>query len=822
MRWIANARKIFCLLGLVWLCSLSALAQKNARYTSFKPGEPWLDDKGVHINAHGGGMLYHQGKYYWFGEHKIAGRAGNVAHVGVHCYSSTDLYNWKDEGIALSVVTDNPASEIAKGRVIERPKVIYNRKTEKFVMWFHLEPFDRETPEGHRRNVQDGACAAVAVSDKVTGPYRFVRSVHPDAGHWPINVKPQHQNEPYPKERRKYPQNLTEAQVDSLNLVARDMQRGQQSRDMTLFVDDDGKAYHIYSSEENTTLHISELTDDYMGHTGRYKRLFVGRYMEAPAMFKHNGKYYLMMSGCTGWKPNEARSAVADSIFGEWRELGNPCVGADAQTTFHSQSTYILPVAGKKDEYIYMGDRWKANNAIDGRYIWLPIRFEDDRFTIRWHDEWRLEDKECFQTWSKEKFPDGSLMSTWFHDTTPSSLSSLGKQYVVTAHGVVNDSSIVQTQALQAVIDLAYKNGGGVVVIPKGTFLSGSLFLKPNVNLYLQEGGVLKGSDNIADFKMLDTRMEGRNVKYFAALVNVNHTNGTVITGKGTINGNGYRYWTSFWLRRQYNPKCTNMEELRPRLLFVSHSENMEVSGIRLIDSPFWTSHYYKCENVKILGVTLLSGNNNGYKIIAPSSDGIDLDVCHNVLVKGCFISVNDDGVCLKGGKGPLADKDPNNGENSNILIEDNTFRRCPVLTLGSESVKSRNVWMRRCKVDDVHNVLLFKMRPDTPQQHEYIKVENMKGTAKGLIEVSPWKQFFDLQGQPAPHSSISHIQMLDSELDCGKIFRIKSSGQYDFSEFTFQNLMLKTPQEEVSLPKNMMNGLQVKNVKVNGKALKM
>jgi hypothetical protein len=114
-------------------------AQKSKGNTTFKPGELWLDTEGQHINAHGGGILYHGGKYYWFGEHKVAGREGNKAMVGVSCYSSKDLYNWKNEGIALPVAAEGSGSDIEKGSVIERPKVIYNEKTKTFVMWFHLE-----------------------------------------------------------------------------------------------------------------------------------------------------------------------------------------------------------------------------------------------------------------------------------------------------------------------------------------------------------------------------------------------------------------------------------------------------------------------------------------------------------------------------------------------------------------------------------------------------------------------------------------------------------------------------------------------------------
>ena len=128
--------------------------------TTFKPGELWPDDKGVHVNAHGGGLLLHEGLYYWFGEHKIAGSAGNRAHVGVHVYASKDLYNWSDRGIALKA-EDDPKSEITKGCVLERPKVIFNRKTGKFVMWFHLE---------HKGQGYSSARSAVAIADTVSVP----------------------------------------------------------------------------------------------------------------------------------------------------------------------------------------------------------------------------------------------------------------------------------------------------------------------------------------------------------------------------------------------------------------------------------------------------------------------------------------------------------------------------------------------------------------------------------------------------------------------------------------------------------------------------
>ena len=353
---------------------------EQKKQTSFRPGQIWKDNNGVHINAHGGGILLHKDTYYWFGEHKIEGNAGNKAHVGVHCYSSKDLYNWKDEGIALKV-SDDPASLITKECTLERPKVIYNRKTKKFVMWFHLEP----KGQGY-----SGAMAGVAQADKVTGPYTFVRASRCDIQTWPINVLPEHK-EPVKPEYQVDRANLGRGEhPDAVNTLGRDFEKGQHSRDQTLFVDDDGKAYHVRSSESNSVIHISQLTDDYLDFSGRYVRAFVGIKLEAPALFKKDGLYYIMGSECTGWRPNPAHSGVAPTIWGPWTELGNPCVDKGAETTYRSQSTFFVPVPGKEGEFIYMGDRWFPENAIDGRYVWLPVEWEDGRFILRWRDEWDL------------------------------------------------------------------------------------------------------------------------------------------------------------------------------------------------------------------------------------------------------------------------------------------------------------------------------------------------------------------------------------------------------------------------------------------------
>ncbi len=130
----------------------------------------------------------------------------------------------------------------------------------------------------------------------------------------------------------------------------------------------------------------------YTDFTGKYIRVYPTGHNEAPSIFKHNGKYYMITSGCTGWDPNAARLLVSDSIMGNWEYIDNPCIGEDKDMTFHSQSTYILPVEGKKDAFIFMADRWNPQNAIDGRYIWLPIQFgKNDMPFLQWMDSWSLD-----------------------------------------------------------------------------------------------------------------------------------------------------------------------------------------------------------------------------------------------------------------------------------------------------------------------------------------------------------------------------------------------------------------------------------------------
>ncbi len=415
----------------------------------------------------------------------------------------------------------------------------------------------------------------------------------------------------------------------------------------------------------------------------------------------------------------------------------------------------------------------------------------------------------------QDVFPNGEPVAEWFIQDKAIPLDSLGKVYNIADFGAISDPNIVQTALIQSVIDKAAASGGGVIFIPEGIYKSGSLFFKQGTHLYLTRGAVLLGSESILDFPLIMTRIEGQYCKYFGALINAEKLNGFTISGSGTIDGNGTPYWKAFRLRRQWNPQCTNKDEMRPRLLYVSNCKNVQIADVTLQNSPFWTSHYYRCDHVKLINLRIYSPVR---PIASASADGIDMDVCSNFLIKGCRITVNDDAICFKGGKGPEADKDPNNGPNTNILVEncifDHTSGSC--MTCGSESVRVSNVLMRDCQVNGGSSLLLLKMRPDTPQHYENITVERVKGFCRAMFSVTSWKQFFDLKGKTEiPKSYGTGITLRDLHLECDRfIDASRNDKEYDLSGFQFKDIVVKT--ENPSWDKDAFLNSKMENVKVN------
>ena len=406
------------------------------------------------------------------------------------------------------------------------------------------------------------------------------------------------------------------------------------------------------------------------------------------------------------------------------------------------------------------------------------------------------------------RLPNGEIVSGWFNDTSRVDIDTLGTKYVLTDYGVEADSTLLQTEAIQRVIDLAASRGGGVVVVPRGTFLSGSLFFRQGTHLHLRDGAVLKGIDAIKHYPLVKTRMEGQTLLYFAALVNADGLDGFTITGNGTINGNGLRFWEEFWIRRRFNKDCTNLEALRPRLVYMSNCKNVQVQDVKLINSPFWTNHLYRCHHVKYIGCHIYAPT-TGVK--APSSDAIDIDYCHDILVSGCYMNVNDAAVVLKGGKGTYADKDPDNGPNYNVVVQRCTFGTVHAcLTLGSESLHDWNIVMRDCTFTNADRVLWLKMRPDTPQHYEYVTVENVSGQCGSFLVIRPWTQFYKMENRPdMPLSQCNNVTIRNVNVNCKTFFDVGTSDKYRLKDFVFENL--NYPDSAGGIDKSMIENCDVK-----------
>ncbi|GAA1581551.1 hypothetical protein GCM10009742_27790 [Kribbella karoonensis] len=410
---------------------------------SFRPGQPWLDTSGKVIQAHGGQVVTAKDEdgrriYYWYGEDRSNGYYNSP---GVHLYSSYDLYNWKDEGLALRAMSsvdqfDNdkyfaklykhytPAQrEIvwrdlstnnvrtdgwATSSILERPKVIYNKATGKWVMWVHSDGPSSPTSTSNYARAEAG----VAIADSPKGPFRWIDSYRLD--HVPSDSVPWC------------------GSGSSFDPA------GGMARDMNLFVDDDGTAYIIYSSEENRTMYISKLNKSYtylsappdQAVQGKdFTRTLVCNQREAPAMFKSEGTYYLLTSGATGWDPNPLHYATSQNILGQFTDRGVPITGAGAATTYQSQSTNVITLDAKQNKFLFMGDRWTPSDLANAPYVWMPMSFgEGGSLTVGPDTEWSLGDLTPYTRWTvTSTIPD----HVWLNDVSnlPSSVT------VTTARG---------------------------------------------------------------------------------------------------------------------------------------------------------------------------------------------------------------------------------------------------------------------------------------------------------------------------------------------------------------------------------------------------
>jgi polygalacturonase len=395
------------------------------------------------------------------------------------------------------------------------------------------------------------------------------------------------------------------------------------------------------------------------------------------------------------------------------------------------------------------------------------------------------------------------------------------KDVVISDVGAVADAKTLNTKAIQAAIDRLAQEGGGRLVIPKGTFRTGALFLKQGVELHLADGAVLLGSNDINDYPVRETRIEGHFQPWRVALVNASGLTALRISGAGTIDGNGILFWAAFWQRRKENPDCTNLEVERPRLMFIDRCEDVQIQGVCLANSGFWNLHLYRCRNVLIEKLNIFAPGPGTGPVRAPSSDGIDIDSSRDVVVRECSISVDDDCIALKGSRGPDADKDPDSPPVENILIERCRFGEGHgVVTLGSEAAIVRNVRVRDCVVEGKNNLVRLKLRTDTPQLYEDLTYENIQLNGKGRIfDVRPWSQFEDLKGRPAPSSTVRNVVVKNVTGAFGTFGRISGNPTTTLVGLRVENVTATLDDPKLTLGK--VTDLIFDNVTINGQPYK-
>jgi hypothetical protein len=310
------------------LYALASATVSFAQKTVIAPGQIWPDAQGNHIQAHGGGITKVGKTYYWYGEERRQGLNPDLRYVS--CYSSKDLANWKFE---KDVVQMADPENLGKGWVLERPKVYYEPKAKKYVMYFHLDNKDYSYAQ-----------VGIAVSDSANGNFKFVKSFRP---------------------------------------------LGRPSRDIGQFIDDDGAAYLIFE-DRGLGFHIAKLSADLM--SVEKDMSLVKAPLEGGAVVHYQGFYYAIGSALTGWKPNPNKYATAKTLDGPWSDFKDI---APAETnTYQSQSTMMLKVTGTRSTtVIFMADQWNPADQWDSRYLWMPLEIGGGKLWLPKPQPWLLDIK---------------------------------------------------------------------------------------------------------------------------------------------------------------------------------------------------------------------------------------------------------------------------------------------------------------------------------------------------------------------------------------------------------------------------------------------
>ncbi|MGN5636110.1 RICIN domain-containing protein [Streptomyces sp. AC154] len=295
--------------------------------STFTPGKSWTDTSGRALQMHGLGIVKAGSAWYAFGENKTGESSADTSFQSIDCYRSTDLSHWSYQGAALS---RQSSGDLGPGRVVERPKVLYNASTATYVMYLHIDsPSYGEAKVG------------VATGKTPCGTYDYRGSSRP---------------------------------------------LGAQSKDIGVFQDTDGSGYLMRRDPEHG-LRIEKLSSDYLTVT---KTVQTFPDYESPAMVRTGGRYYLLASNLTGWRTNDNVYATATSLSGPWTAFRT--FAPPGTRTYDSQTANIIPVQGTSaTTFIYAGDRWNTDDLGSSPLVWLPLTISGTTVTVSWQNSWTLD-----------------------------------------------------------------------------------------------------------------------------------------------------------------------------------------------------------------------------------------------------------------------------------------------------------------------------------------------------------------------------------------------------------------------------------------------
>ena len=707
----------------------NSLAQ---RYNSIRPGQRWLDTNGNPIHAHGFQIFEQDGTYYWYGENKEHTKLGsNVWTWGIRAYRSTDFYNWEDLGLIIPPDTVNATSPLHYSQTLDRPHILYNTQTKKWVCWI--------------KSMDTDGYFVILQADRFEGPYTIVKSLKPE---------------------------------------------GFGVGDFDMYCDPQtGKGY-VWFERPHWEMICAELTDDFLGTNGKYSEHFVGIRppftREAPAHFMWRGRHYMFTSGTTGYVPNPSQVCVFDDYHGEYTDLGDPCIGDKYEDSFGSQITSVIKIPGK-NLYIALADRWlphlygtdipkrtirnkekaylnhkpfdrdfttpqvkdktgikrnKWDTTEDARYVFLPITFDQNgKPTLIWRDEWRLED---YDIPTRQDVGPQAMTTEIAPIEAPFDMPQLQRPKISGKKIVVKMAKKgLSTRAIQTAIDKMWKQGGGQVVIPAGHWQSGRIELKSNVELQLAEGCELHFSGCIEDYlPVVFTRDEGFEIMSLGAFIYANEQENIAITGRGKIVGPS----TDCEIYQINQEKAINIEKIvfpdtpmservfdgtkgcgevfLPKSIAPIRCKNVLIEGVTIDQGLYWNVVPQYCENVIIRGVTV---NSFGHG----RTDGIDIESSKNVLIEYCSLDCQDDCYTMKSGRNV-------EGVRIGIPTENVVVRHCLALrgaggiVCGTEVAGGvKNIYCHDCVFDGTDQAVRVKTLRPRGGGVENLVVERIRANVK-------------------------------------------------------------------------------------------